>query len=325
MSTNLKLATKLMGGFGIVLILLAAVIGIYQYSTTATTTGFQTLMQEEVAIADHAGETEALMLQCRRNEKDFLLRRDKKYVDRLEKNITALEEEAHAIVALARQSGNPEAEAKALAVIGAAGEYVQAFKGLVAAMETRGLDHKSGLQGKFRAAAHALAEATPQHEVADLHIAMLQMRRYEKDYLRTESDKYKKKFLASIAYYEQRLADSGCEADAKTVQQTALGSYRKAFEKYLAPGASADLRSQSYQTMRSAAHTMEEALGGVYVPGAKALLLDIRKHEKDYLLRGDEKYVQKTHAAIAKLLKTFKDAGVCCRSGKNSKRLQGVF
>ena len=103
MLKNTKLSTKLIGGFGIVLALLVAVMGIYQYSASTTTAGFKGLMQTEIAIGDHSGKVEALMLQSRRNEKDFLLRKDKKYLAKLHKNVAALKKEAQAIVELAKK------------------------------------------------------------------------------------------------------------------------------------------------------------------------------------------------------------------------------
>ncbi len=62
--------------------------------------------------------------------------------------------------------------------------------------------------------------------------------------------------------------------------------------------------------MRSAAHEIEDALGQVYVPKAQTLLLTIRRTEKDYLLRGDKKYAEATHNAVAALLAAFKEARI---------------
>jgi len=139
------------------------------------------------------------------------------------------------------------------------------------------------------------------------------MRRYEKDYVRSKTDTYKQKFLASMETYQSLLEKSSCEADAKQAQKNALGVYRDAFNKYLTvadESSSSYEQNQAYEQMRSAAHEMEEALGQIYVPEAKVLVLDIRKNEKDYLLRGDEKYIKATHNAIATLLNAFKEAGV---------------
>jgi methyl-accepting chemotaxis protein len=315
MFKNIKVSVKLIGGFGIVVLLFAGVMGVYQYASNSTIASFENLMAEEVAIGDHATQIgvfmlQLFMLQSRRNEKDFLMRLDKKYADNLNKNVSHLKTEAQATAELADRSGDQESATKASAIIGYADEYEAAFKNLVASWETRGLDHKSGLQGRFRNIAHGVAQDLKGHQVDELQVALLQMRRYEKDFMRTKSDKYKQKFLTNMETYGRLLAQSTSEETAKKAQEKALASYTKAFNDYLAAGESADLQDQSYQNMRSAAHVIGETIGQTLVPNAKALLLDIRKNEKDYLLRNDEKYVKKTHESIENLLQAFKNSGV---------------
>ena len=170
---------------------------------------------------------------------------------------------------------------------------------MVASWESQGLDPKSGLQGKFREAAHALASDVKDHQIDDLNVAFLQMRRYEKDFIRTKSDKYKQKFFKSINTYKKLLEKSTCEKSSKQTQLTALSSYETNFGKFLADENSQD---QIYEIMRSQAAVMEKAIIDVLFSDAKALVLDIRKNEKDYLLRADEKYVTATLASINNLL-----------------------
>ena len=93
MFKNIKLSSKLIGGFSVILILLIGIAGLYHYAVSASSTDFNTLMDTEVAISNHANKAESLMLQCRRNEKDFLLRKDKKYLGKLESNIGDLNPE----------------------------------------------------------------------------------------------------------------------------------------------------------------------------------------------------------------------------------------
>ncbi len=79
MFRNMKIYTKLVCGFGIVLVLLMVVIIIYSSAINTTTTNFNNLMNQEIKIAEYAENIKALMLHCRQNEKDFLLQKDKKY------------------------------------------------------------------------------------------------------------------------------------------------------------------------------------------------------------------------------------------------------
>ena len=199
MIKNLKFSTKLIWSFGIIITLLAGGMGIYQYAIMSTTTEFEELLQSEIAINNHAGRVEVLLLQSRRNEKDFLLHKDKKYIEMHKNTIAALIQEAQSIVRLVEQSEDAETGHTALKIIEHAKEYSNTFEDFGAAWERRGLDHESGLQGTFRATIHNVMENVAEHGVEDLYIALLQIRRYEKDYVRTKTETYKQKFLASIS------------------------------------------------------------------------------------------------------------------------------
>lgn len=271
---KVKLRVKLLASFGLVLLLLVAVIGVYQYISSNTLTGFEDLIKEEMEISHRAGAIRTYMLQSRRNEKDFLIRKDKKYLPKLSESTAALKAEAQTIVKLAGHIGEQESVANASAIIGYADEYEAAFKQLVASWEVRGLDHKSGLQGNFRNIVHQLSDDLKGHQIDELRVALLTMRYYEKDFVRTKSDKYKKRFLASIETYKELLEQSSGEEDFKKRQDQALASYGEAFNKYLTANVSSNQQDQYYQTMRTAGHDMADAIADTLVPTSKSLLLD---------------------------------------------------
>jgi len=307
MFKNLKISLKIGGGFGLVLGLLLIVMGLYQFVVQTTTREFQNLLKEEIAITNHAGEIKELMLQCRRDEKDFLMRLDIKYADKLKNHVGKLIHETQKIIKLGKKLGKPKLVDQASLILTNANTYHDLFNRLVASWKIQGLDHKSGLQGKFRAAAHSLAKEIKEHQIDNLYIALLQMRRYEKDFIRTKSDKYKQKFLASINSYKELLKKSPCEKKSKQTQLEALSSYTTAFDKFISEDS---LQNGMYQIMRSESHRMEEAIKNILISNAEALVLDIRKNEKDYLLRKDEKYFKQTHASINKLLDTMIKSGI---------------
>ncbi|MEN8257091.1 MAG: methyl-accepting chemotaxis protein [Thermodesulfobacteriota bacterium] len=311
---SLKLSMKIIGGFGVVLLLMLLIMTIYQTSSSKTSSGFKGLINGDVALLNHAGEAKAYMLQARRNEKDFLLRSDLKYLDKHSKNITGLIESAQSMQKISEHESNMQRAKEAVKVIALAKEYQDSFAQLVAAQQHAGLDHKSGLQGEFRAAAHRLSSDIPEHNIDELMIALLQIRRYEKDFLRSignqkKSSSYKNKLNEAMAQYEMLLGTSTCEPVAKKAQQNAFATYAKASGPWMAAKNNTE-RSKHYKVMRAAAHAMAKAINSVRVSGTTAMLLDIRKQEKDYLLRGEQKYVEKTHKAIAKLRTTIEKAGI---------------
>jgi methyl-accepting chemotaxis protein len=311
---SVKLSVKIIGGFGLILLLMILVMGVYQFSSSNSSSGFTGLINGDVAVLNHAGQTNSFMLQARRDEKDFILRHDLKYLDKHAKSVNGLIDNAEIVQKLEEGLGNAQMAAEAAEIIALAKEYQKNFQGLVAAQERAGLDPNSGLQGEFRSAAGIMNKAMPEHDIDNLLIALLQVRRYEKDFLRTvddqkKNDGYKGKLNNALAHYEALLNNSSCDPVAKNSQQKALATYTTASGPWMAARTKSE-RDRLYQAMRTSSHDVEAAINSVRVSGATAMMLDIRKHEKDYLLRGDKEYVENVHKAIAKLHTSIKDAGI---------------
>lgn len=259
---------------------------------------YLSLMEEDVAIVEHADQIGILMLQCRRSEKDFLLRKDKKYIKRVTDTVTLVENEAKKIIDLTGSKSGIGVLASAIT------EHIDLYKAKFLAVsqawETTGLDHKSGLQGKFRESAHKLAEDLKDHQVADLNVALLQVRRYEKDFHLTRSATYEKKWMSAIKSLSDLIRTQEYDPNEKEVLSRAIARYEDAAKSFIQFD-----EPENYRSIRETAETMEKSLSSIYVQDAKAMLLDIRKNEKDYLLRRDPKYVKGTLDAIEKLRKEF--------------------
>ncbi len=308
MFNNLKIKYKLGLGFGFVILLFIGALGIYRHANISSTTSFKNLMSTEVEISNHAALLNEYMLQSRRNEKDFLLRLDKKYLARHGKNIAALVNEAGLLKKLADKANLTEEAELAKKVILYAKGYENDFKNIVSASEIKGLDHKSGLQGKFRKIVHGLSDAMKGHSKETLQTALLMIRRYEKDYQRTKSEKYKEKLSQAISEYETLLNSGVHEEKSLSLQKKGLRTYKTLISQFV--NAEGNTEPGLYKKIREAAKVMESGIGLVFVPGSGALLLEIRKQEKDYLLRHDEKYIKKTHIALINLVDAFKKTDV---------------
>lgn len=296
----MKLSVKLIGGFCVVLLLLAFVAGIYQATLKNVTKEQGNVMNIDIATSNLAANINMYMMQCRRNEKDFLLRKDKKYLKKLENNINSLKSEAHQILEIANSTNNKELEEQVSAITRYADDYYRNFLSVAKGWETRGLDHKSGLQGQFRATAHTLAAKVEGHQVEELYRSLLMVRRYEKDFQRTKSDKYKAKWVAEVNQYENLLNISGQDVEAAQLQNNALKQYKINLSEYIN-----NPSDEVYNKIRSEASEMEKGIKQVYVADVKSMVLDLRKHEKDYLLRQDLKYMAKVNASVKKIKQSF--------------------
>ena len=312
MKKQLKLRTKLLVSFGMIIILLIAVVAIYHYTVHRTTHSFAHLLEHEVAIAAHARNVNAFMLQSRRNEKDFLLRLDTSYVEVHAQNIAALTQETQTILRLIQEDTqeiqHETIVANASEILEYASTYSDKFAALVAAWKKRGLDHDSGLQGEFRTIVHDLEDEITKFEVEDLYFAFLQMRLDEQEFLRRKTPASQEQFLASLEAYQEELEVSSCDPDAKQAQQQAFADYREQLDGYLT--SSSEFHPQYSEKMQAALSRIENSLKQVYVPDIRALLLQIRRREKDYLLRQEQEYVEATHQAIQDVLEAFLQAKV---------------
>ncbi len=306
---KMKLSTKIIGGFLIAILMMAAVVGMYQLTVSRTTNGFSDLLEGNVAALMHAGQVEEAMLQCRRDEKDFQLKKKMKYQKRMHKHVAIIKREATAVKEIAIKSGDNEMVNSTELIIKNADVYQKAFDLMVDSQVEAGLDLESGFQGKFATAASELQKTMPLHDVDAIYIALLEMRRIEKDLYRLASIANKEKFIKSMQKFGGILAGTPCDPTAKKQLQDSLAIYEQAADKFM-NGENKLKKAMAYHQMRKAAVAMEKAILTIRVPGAMAMMEAIRHHEKNYMLTRDQKHADMVHNDLDKLYQAFVDAGV---------------
>ena len=183
MFKNLRLTMKLILSFVILLSILGAALSLFKYSSNETNRKFRDLLKADIAIVGRAQEIEFAEANCRNSEKDFFLTLDRKYSANFDRSIANLKAEAGHIVKLAKEAGYADVAVKASKIVSMADDYQKEFHAAVAAMEHKGLDQDSGLQGKLRESTDKLEAIVTKIGNPELKILLLQLRRHEKDYL----------------------------------------------------------------------------------------------------------------------------------------------
>lgn len=126
-------------------------------------------------------------LEMRRREKDFLLRREIKYID------SYMDASGQVQSSLAKMR-EVEAAAPVLENIERLSEGLDQvatqFDKVVKSYQLIGLTEKEGLQGDLRNAVHAVEEKLKAANLDNLTVKMLMMRRHEKDFMLRGDDKY---------------------------------------------------------------------------------------------------------------------------------------
>ncbi|MCU7918757.1 MAG: hypothetical protein KZQ95_10415 [Candidatus Thiodiazotropha sp. (ex Epidulcina cf. delphinae)] len=284
---KLRIGEKIGFGFGLVGLLFLGVIWQYHDTLRQSLADYQRLLDVFGAKKSHALAIENSMLEARLAERDFLIHRGEMSVEEVDRQVKAVLRDAEELGGIDGQATQTAARFVELT-----NAYHQRFLMIVDAWRIKGLDHNAGLQGAFREAVHELEAMAGRYKVGRLYMQLLQIRRGEKDLGLRREAQYRTRVLSLIEAFKERVADSELEADAQALFLLEIGAYREAFEAYADEVLAARDVDGGKGPFRQAAHRLEALLNAHYVPDLEHNILQLRRREKDYLLRGDEKYVQ---------------------------------
>lgn len=302
--SHLKLSVKFGVIFAVTFVSFILVLGLYQWTVSNTSSSFMQLINNDIAISEHAILANVSLLQARRSEKDFLMRKDIAYQAKVEEAMKELKENANEMSKLAGE-GNKETAALAASIINEASLYEKTFQDVVAAEKLNGLDGDSGLQGEFKAIALRVAQNLKKHQMGDAYLELLQVRRFEKEFVRTKAPGHREKMESALKKYEATLNILEDQGEVYQEQLAALAGYKNAIQRYVS---SPD--DNNLETMQKQAFQVESALSQLYVPNIHARLLTLRLIEKNYILTRLEKYAEATLEVAKEIQTRFTDSNV---------------
>jgi len=160
-------------------------------------------MYKFVWTAHHYGEIETEiqvlktdMLMLRRNEKDFLLRKDLTYIDKFKQNYAVLLNDSNILISLL-QSHDIETNhvSEFLTILK---NYNSILKKYVELQTQIGLSESLGLYGKLRESVHKVQKFSKANKNFELLSAVYDLRKQEKDFMLRRDTKYVRKFTKKI-------------------------------------------------------------------------------------------------------------------------------
>lgn len=263
---------------GITLIAMLAVLGLGILGTEST----KALEEEHLQLAG----IKADMLTLRRNEKDFLARKDLKYVDKFEHN--------HAAALALLDDLNRRMTASGLDTAGVQQlrnvlvRYGQDFQQLVAIQKQIGLHPKDGLYGSLREAVHGVEKRVKAQGDYHLLSDMLMLRRNEKDFMLRDNLKYVGKFDNNITKFEATLAASDMPGDAKAAIAAKLAKYRDDFHALVSGYKRKGLTPSEgvLGEMRNTIHQSETLIGELGERAATAVAAEVKGAKLSLLIVG---------------------------------------
>jgi methyl-accepting chemotaxis protein len=179
--------------------------------------------QQAVDLHDLSAELEIALLEARRSEKDFLLRKADDYA---EKNAAAVKSAIGAVDQLQARGSTLDLQP----VRDGIAAYAAAFSHVVELQRTVGFDAESGALGTLRAAVHNAEKILGDIRDPQLTILMLTMRRHEKDFIARLDPKYIEDMAKRATEFENALTISAMSEDTRTQVRTFMKAYHDGFK-----------------------------------------------------------------------------------------------
>lgn len=171
------------------------------------------------------------LLQARRFEKDFLLRPDDRLPERHAEAIAEAESAMNALIEPLAE--HPRQLDQLRAIRGAVGSYVEAFDTLQSDIQVLGMNEDQGLQGLLRGAVHDVEERLQVFDVPAATIAMLMMRRHEKDFMLRLDAKYGDQLAQRLPEFTAALDGSGIPPDVRGELARRMRVYQETFARFM--------------------------------------------------------------------------------------------
>lgn len=194
---------------------------------------YSSSVQTELSIAiQKVVELDKEVLSMRKNEKDFFGRQDLKYVEIHQQEAQATAQLMQELAVIFKEYDLPEAPINSFNRDLAS--YRQLFAGVVKLQQEIGLDPKSGLYGELRSAVHNVESLVAEHNVPELMVLMLQLRRNEKDFMLRRDLSYLNKFDSNIERFNEALSASLLDYSVRSNIEQLMSKYQQSFKGLVA-------------------------------------------------------------------------------------------
>ena len=188
MFKNISIKLKL----GLSIILSVMGLGILLFLLTISLNDLEELKNAQTKVEKLNSD----MLMLRRNEKDFLMRKDIKYKGKFDKNIKILQKDSKALVKLLNKYNLNDSKVKEFDNI--IKEYQNIFFTLITKQQQIGLNPKDGLYGSLRDSVHKVQDIAKKSNNSNLLSKVYDLRKQEKDFMLRRDIKYVDKFKNKI-------------------------------------------------------------------------------------------------------------------------------
>lgn len=176
-------------------------------------------------------ELERDVLMLRKNEKDFFARKDLKYVELHKQSHMAIDSIVPELERVFKDYGMSTASLESFD--SNLNQYQAAFSEVVLLQQEIGLTPKTGLYGTLRTAVHNVETLLKEFDQPALEVAMLQLRRNEKDFMLRRELSYVETFDTNIGKFNDKLHASSLDLDTQRKIEELITQYQKDFKSLI--------------------------------------------------------------------------------------------
>ncbi|QFY61213.1 HAMP domain-containing protein [Rhizobium grahamii] len=227
--SNLKIGQRVLMLAVVALVGIGAISAIFLFQRNVEA-GYRAAADRLATAESEVSKLAMTILQNRRHEKDFLLRKDEASVKSFEQSTT----DARQILGELRA----DVDAQMLDELDAIGKqydaYAANFATLAEKNATLGLDPSKGLEGAMREAVHSIEDQLGSVKDSDLMVSMLMLRRHEKDFIIRRDAKYVAQHAEEIKSFTALAGRDLKASEVRDPIMKALIVYGAAFQKYAA-------------------------------------------------------------------------------------------
>jgi methyl-accepting chemotaxis protein len=222
MFRKMTLGTKIMGGFAIVLILMC-ILAIVTYTQTRNIALQTEILSEASNMLEHT-------LEARRHEKNYVLREDQQYIDKIEECTNGIDSAAAELKTMVTSTENKAALDTALSELATYKTAVTELQQLVKAKNTEEQNcMKHAREFETALEASSLSKLERYEILLDLNLA----RRAEKNYFMRHEAKYVTEMSEEVNALKADINALTMPASEKTAVTRSLDAYHAAFTQYV--------------------------------------------------------------------------------------------
>ncbi|MFQ3195576.1 MAG: methyl-accepting chemotaxis protein [Colwellia sp.] len=213
---------KLIANTGILVLSMLFMLGLLNFAMSS--------LGSDIKIAREIGNIETDILQLRRNEKDFLARKELKYFEQFSQQYNGLIKDIIVLDSAYKSIGRDLPELNQLRLV--VSDYQELFTTLVDTQKEIGLSPKDGLYGLLRSSVHVVEDSIGTNDYKLLS-NMLQLRRNEKDFMLRLDEKYVDRWNNTADSFVEDINSSELSADVKVQIIENLSLYQQAFKDFV--------------------------------------------------------------------------------------------